>query len=125
MHNYNKYRMWTFHPKNYPENQVRAFAEDLHRNGMKYVVILDPGVKVEAGYEPYEKGLQMDIFIKRNDSVTPIVNKVWPGYTVFPDFHNSKAVDYWNEFNGDFLNRVPIDGLWIDMNEMFVYTREF
>ena len=28
------------------------------------VVIIDPGIKTENGYSPYEDGLKMDIFVK-------------------------------------------------------------
>ena len=28
------------------------------------MVIIDPGIKVETGYTPYEDGVKMDIFIK-------------------------------------------------------------
>ena len=28
------------------------------------VHIVDPGIKVEQGYDPYDKGLDMDVFIK-------------------------------------------------------------
>ena len=33
------------------------------------VVIIDPGVKVENDYEPFEVGLKMDIFIKVTEAV--------------------------------------------------------
>lgn len=28
------------------------------------VVIIDPGIKTEDGYQPYTDGLQMDVFVK-------------------------------------------------------------
>ena len=33
------------------------------------VVIVDPGMKVEKDYSPYEDGIKMDIFIKVSDLI--------------------------------------------------------
>jgi hypothetical protein len=81
-----------------------------------YKLSVDPGVKVDPGYKAYELGLRMNIYIKKSDGVTPIRNKVWPGITTFPDFTNSMAFDYWRDLTVEWLDQVPIDGLWIDMN---------
>lgn len=40
------------------------------------------------------------------------------GYTAFPDFLNPEVADYWEENIRAFHNNTPIDGLWIDMNEI-------
>lgn len=47
------------------------------------VVITDPAIKVENGYQTYEDGLKKDVFMRGPDG-NVIVNKVWPGLTVFP-----------------------------------------
>jgi len=31
---------------------------------MRYVVIVDPGIKVDKGYPAYDRGLKADIFVK-------------------------------------------------------------
>ena len=60
----------------------------------KIVVITDPGIKNEKGYQPYDDGLQADIFLKdKNGNV--FIGQVWPGTTAFPDFMNPKAFEYW------------------------------
>lgn len=43
---------------------TQDFVARLHNNSMQYVVIVDPGIKVDRGYSAYDKGLQQDIFIK-------------------------------------------------------------
>lgn len=43
-------------------------------------------VFIIPGYEPYDDGLAKNVFIKRYQSNDPIVNKVWPGFTVFPEY---------------------------------------
>ncbi len=45
-------------------SQVRRFVKALHANGQRYVVIDDCGIQNMTGYQPWEKGLQMGIFIK-------------------------------------------------------------
>lgn len=42
----------------------------------RYVVIVDPGIKIEKGYKAYDEGLQQNIFITEPDGVTPLVTKV-------------------------------------------------
>ena len=41
------------------------------------------------------------------------------GTTAYPDFLNPNTTAYWNDQITKFLSTVPIDGLWIDMNEVW------
>jgi len=43
---------------------LQEFVASLHEKGMRYVVIVDPGIKVDSGYPAYDRGIQADIFIK-------------------------------------------------------------
>lgn len=63
---FDEYRDFTTDPAKYPVDQVRAFTDYLHNNGQHYVNIIDPGIQVypDMGYEPYDKGMDMEIFIK-------------------------------------------------------------
>jgi len=95
------------------------FLNLLHENHMHYVPIIDPGVtnNQPAGtYPPYDMGLEMDIFI-RNSSDQPFVGDVWVPDSVWPDFTHPRALEYWHKNLKDFHQKVPIDGVWIDMNE--------
>ncbi|KAL7989549.1 hypothetical protein Chor_012215 [Crotalus horridus] len=42
---------------------------------------------------------------------------VWPGPTAFPDFTNPETHQWWYDMVKDFHDKVPFDGMWIDMNE--------
>ncbi|XP_060588970.1 lysosomal alpha-glucosidase-like, partial [Ruditapes philippinarum] len=101
-----------------------AMVDEIHRRGMKYIVIVDPGIssnQTPGTYRPYDLGVHMDIFIK-NESGQQLVGKVWPGPTVFPDFSNEKAYTYWATLIKEYTNKIFVDGLWIDMNEIAAFV---
>uniref|UniRef100_UPI00398E93A5 lysosomal alpha-glucosidase n=1 Tax=Pristiophorus japonicus TaxID=55135 RepID=UPI00398E93A5 len=94
---------------------VNAF----HQKGLKYVMIVDPGISSTqpAGkYKPYDDGLKRGVFIK-NETGQPLIGQVWPGPTAYPDFTNPETHAWWYENIKAFHDKVPFDGMWIDMNE--------
>uniref|UniRef100_A0A8C2RPM9 P-type domain-containing protein n=1 Tax=Capra hircus TaxID=9925 RepID=A0A8C2RPM9_CAPHI len=103
--------------KGFPE-----FVKELHNNGQKLVVIVDPAISNNSSlsnpYGPYDRGSDMKIWVNSSDGVTPLIGEVWPGKTVFPDYTNPKCTAWWtNEFEL-FHSQVEFDGIWIDMNEV-------
>lgn len=46
------------------------------------------------------------------------IGVVWPGYTVFPDWLSEKASDWWVTEIVEYIKKVAIDGIWIDMSEV-------
>ncbi|KAK9880759.1 hypothetical protein WA026_013081 [Henosepilachna vigintioctopunctata] len=101
-------------------NGLPEFVKDLHNQGRRYVILIDPGL---SGSEapgtslPYDRGLELDVFVK-NSSGNVFIGKVWnPISTVFPDFTHPNAYVYWKEMLKKFHDIVPFDGAWIDMNE--------
>jgi alpha-D-xyloside xylohydrolase len=58
------YRDFTTDSVNFPTAEVASFVNGLHKNGQHFVPIVDPGIMVYSGYDAYEKGMKMDIFIK-------------------------------------------------------------
>ena len=67
-------------------------------------------------YETYNRGAEEDLFIKNPDG-SLYIGAVWPGYTVFPDWHHPKAGNFWANELSLWHEKVAFDGLWIDMGE--------
>jgi|GEM_PF-2281726 alpha-glucosidase len=93
----------------------KEMITDLHNQGFKVIPIIDPGLKIEPGYSPYETGIQQEIFIT-NKKGNPVTKKVWAGSSHFPDFINESAGTWWADLISKFAAS-KIDGIWCDMNE--------
>ncbi|XP_077637215.1 maltase-glucoamylase [Crocuta crocuta] len=103
--------------KGFPE-----FAKELHSNGQKLVIIVDPAISNNSSpsspYGPYDRGSNAKIWVNASDGVTPLIGEVWPGKTVFPDYTNPNCAVWWAKEFEIFHQQVEFDGIWIDMNEV-------
>ncbi|KAF9906845.1 hypothetical protein BX616_000598 [Lobosporangium transversale] len=112
------FKDFTYDETRFPKAKVRALAQDLQSNNQSMVLIIDPGIPIAPGYEPYDIGMRDDVFIKTLTG-RPIEGRVWPGQTYFPDFFNTNETwRYWQ----DQLAKIRHDlgdnvYPWIDMNE--------
>ncbi|CDS08206.1 hypothetical protein LRAMOSA02154 [Lichtheimia ramosa] len=111
-----KFKDFTFDPERFPEHKMRALSDKLHENKQRMVVIVDAGKAAFSDYGPYTRGKELDVFMKNPDG-SDYVGQVWPGYTVFPDWFHPNASTYWNYEVASWLDRLNLDGLWIDMDE--------
>ncbi|XP_051905568.1 lysosomal alpha-glucosidase isoform X2 [Hippocampus zosterae] len=112
-----KGRIFTNDPSRFGD--MTEMVEEFHQRGLKYVLILDPGISSTSPpgtYRPFDDGLKRDVFIK-NATGQLLIGKVWPGATAFPDFTNPETRRWWEDLIEEFYSKVPVDGLWIDMNE--------
>ncbi|KAF9918832.1 alpha-glucosidase maltase [Lobosporangium transversale] len=129
------YKCFTFDEERFPVKQLAEYVDQLHAQDQHMVMILDPGIKVQyqSGlYEPYDEGVAKGLFVKRRvkelevaedgtkyheGDLVDFVGKVWPGKTTFPDWFNPGTQSYWTKYITEWYKKVPLDGIWIDMNE--------
>ncbi|XP_043925565.1 lysosomal alpha-glucosidase [Protopterus annectens] len=110
-------RIFTYNKENFSD--FPAMADEFHKKGMRYVIIVDPALSSDGPpgtYKPYDTGLKRGVFIL-NETDQPLVGRVWPGPSVFPDFTNPETHRWWYDMVKSFHDEVPFDGMWIDMNE--------
>ncbi len=92
------------------------FVKDLHKAGLHYIPIIDPGIsgsEKSGSYPPYDLGVKMDIFVK-NVTDQIFVGKVWNRQsTVWPDFTNPNAITYWHDMMKMYHDQVCISQVFI------------
>lgn len=107
------FKVFTWNPKTFPN--PKELTEKLAGEGIKIVTIIDPGTKVEKGYDVYNTGIKEDYFAKAADG-TVYENVVWPGDSVYPDFTNPKVREWWGSLQKRMVD-TGVRGIWNDMNE--------
>jgi alpha-glucosidase len=113
------YKVFTINEKRFKD--FVKLAKNLKEKGFKLVTIVDPGVKIENGYEIYEEGIEKDYFCKLPDG-SYSTGYVWPGECVFPDFCREEVRNWWKK-KQNFLISSGVSGIWNDMNEPAVLTK--
>lgn len=107
------YKVFTVDDTRFPD--MKGLSNDLSEMGIHLVTIIDPGVKIEKGYEVYDRGIEEGYFAV-DESGKVYENAVWPGDAVYPDFGQKKVRDWWGE-NHKGLIDAGVGGIWNDMNE--------
>ncbi|MBN2219846.1 MAG: DUF5110 domain-containing protein [Kosmotogaceae bacterium] len=115
------FKVFTWDKNRFPNPS--SLTDRLSEMGIKTVVIVDPGVKAQNGFDIYEEGQKKDFFCLRADG-RPFRAAVWPGESRLPDFLNSTVRKWWGQFY-DRLMKNGVSGFWNDMNEPAIfYTPE-
>jgi len=107
------YRVFTFDRDNFPDPD--GLIEELERDGVKTVVIVDPGIKIDKDYKPYKEGLENGYFVLDPEG-GPFTARVWPGAVHFPDFYKAEVREWWADWHKFFTDK-GVAGIWNDMNE--------
>lgn len=114
IHYMEKYKIFTWDQKNFPEPQ--KLLNEVKDMGFDVVLMCDPGIKEEKGYEAYEDGVKQDVFIKYPDGEY-YSGQVWPGWCHFPDFTKPAARAWWKDKLKSYTD-LGVKGYWNDMNEI-------
>lgn len=114
IHYMDKYKIFTWDKKNFPN--PKALIDNLKSRGFEVVLMCDPGIKKEKGYDAYDDGLKNDVFVKYPDGEN-YTGQVWPGWCHFPDFTNPKTRKWWEEKLKSYSD-LGVQGFWNDMNEI-------
>jgi alpha-glucosidase len=113
IHYMDRYKIFTWDSKHF--SNPKGLVESLKSLGFEIVVMCDPGIKIEQGYEPYEDGLKKSVFVKYPDGEN-YAGQVWPGWCHFPDFTSPATRDWWGEKLKAYSD-LGVEGFWNDMNE--------
>ncbi len=114
------FKDFTVNEERFPD--FREFVEEMKRERIHLVPIIDAGVKIEEGYSVYEEGVEKGYFCK-DEQGNDFVGAVWPGKVHFPDMLNKKARK-WFGAKYQFLIEQGIEGFWNDMNEPAIFYSE-
>ncbi|CAF3709824.1 unnamed protein product [Rotaria sordida] len=112
------YLDFTYDDKNF--NGLPELVRGLQSDGKQYVNVIDAGIsstQPSGSYFPYDDGIKRGIFIRQFNSSEPISGQAAPGITVFPDFTNPNTVEWWTNIAATFHEKIPFDGICINMNE--------
>ncbi|GIO35647.1 hypothetical protein J41TS12_05080 [Paenibacillus antibioticophila] len=118
IHYMDEYKIFTFDPVRFP-NPKQMIAE-LKTMGFRIVPVVDPGVKIDAGYSVYEQGSAEGYFCRKPDGEL-FTGDVWPGASVFPDFTEETTRQWWGRLHQFYVEH-GISGIWNDMNEPSVFN---
>ncbi|MET7987217.1 MULTISPECIES: TIM-barrel domain-containing protein [unclassified Streptomyces] len=115
---YDAHQVFTVDRDRFPK--LPLLAEELRRDGIRLVSIIDPAVKAEPGNAVYDSGLAEDAFV-RDASGQLVRGVVWPGEAVYPDFTDPRARAWWGRLYEERLAQ-GFSGFWHDMNEPTSFT---
>ena len=107
------YKDFTWDDKKFPD--LKGFNDDMRREHVRLIPIIDAGVKQEEGYDVCDEGLRKGYFVKKADGA-PFVGAVWPGRSYFPDFLREDVRQWFGEKYNRLLDQ-GVEGFWNDMNE--------
>lgn len=108
------FRSFTWDSNRFPEPQ--KMIQNLKELGLKTVVMIDPGIKVDPEYFVYKQGIENGFFCKRADGDL-MMGPVWPDQSAFPDFTDPEVRNWWANLYDDLMSEKEVDGVWNDMNE--------
>ncbi len=114
------FKNFTWRRDGFPD--LGAFVQEMRKEHIHLVPIIDAGIRTEEGYAPYDSGREQGVFCRREDG-TLFEAAVWPGMCCFPDFLNRKAREWFGAQYRPLLE-AGLEGFWNDMNEPSLFFTE-
>lgn len=111
-------RMFAFDPVRFPD--PAGLCNWLAQAGVQLVTILDPGIKIDPGYDLYAQGVAGGHFCKLPDG-QPVEGILWVGRCHYPDFTHPDSRRWWGDQYPRLLE-LGVRGFWHDMNEPVSFT---
>jgi alpha-glucosidase len=113
------FKIFTWNKETFAE--PKQFIDKLQAMNFKLVTIVDPGIKVEEGYQQYDEGVEKGYFATYPNGEN-YIGEVWPGRCHFPDFFREDVREWWGAaFTA--LTEPGVEGFWNDMNEPAVWNQ--
>ncbi|MFF4397529.1 glycoside hydrolase family 31 protein [Streptomyces sp. NPDC001480] len=110
---FDAHQVFTVDQERFPK--LPGLAEELRRDGIRLVSIVDPAVKAAVGNAVYDGGAAVDAFV-RDASGRTVRGVVWAGESVYPDFTHARVRKWWGGLYEERLTQ-GFAGFWHDMNE--------
>lgn len=97
------YEYFNFNPENFTTSQIEQMNQEIEDAGRRITVICDCHIMVNPEYRVYSEGIEAqsqspgkgNIFIKNNEKSDDFTGQCWPGKSVWIDFLNENAQDFW------------------------------
>jgi alpha-glucosidase len=121
------YRSFVNNPVSYPVDKMAAWVEKLHNDSQYYVPLIWSNIyrtnpeDPEDVYPPYQRGADLQTFI-RNPATGDYYNgDNWPGFSVWGDFLLPSSYSWWENELRIWHNQIPFDGVLSDLSEPASY----
>ncbi len=113
-----RYRVFTVDEESFPD--LTGLLADLEAEGVKGVMIIDPGVAKADDFPLYREGHDKGCFLTLADG-SEANAMVWPGMVGFPDFSDPAVRRWWGDQYPKLLDQ-GVAGIWHDMCEPAVFA---
>ncbi|AWR96872.1 glycoside hydrolase family 31 protein [Acidianus sulfidivorans JP7] len=111
------FKLFTWNKERFPD--PKKFIDEVHKRGVKIITIVDHSVRADQNYQIFISGLGNYC---ETDKGELFVGKLWPGFSVYPDFFREDTREWWSNEISKWLSQ-GIDGIWLDMNEPTDFTK--
>jgi len=113
IHYMDQYQVFTVDQKRFPD--LAGLSQKLKEKGVRLVSIIDPGLKVDPNYSPYQAAKEKG-YLCLDEQGLEYQRRLWPGRSAFPDFFQPEVREFWSERHRGLFQQ-GISGIWNDMNE--------